>query len=252
MGAISPVVNFSCHLELRFLSMIFALLPLLQGLAAASSPHPEGPLLPERQCTSINAKPITEALDADGKPSWSRFYSVKNVCVAPRPEACGTRLEAGFDDDSSGDFDPLHALRQWVDLFESGCGGTPLEGVRKESTGLAFTVQHINSYNQESIQHQAASLLAMFGDAGEDKEMQKQLARVSSVVLPQYASREQLQDEMQWLTGMLGVVLPKCVNPKCKDNQRELHACAELAEPVCFDELIVHRQVSGLLALPGL
>lgn len=214
---------------------------------AASGPHPEGPLLPgERQCSAINAHPITGALDANGRPRWSRFYSVKNVCVAPRPDACGTRLEVGFDDGKAGDFDPLHALRQWMDLFESGCGGSPLEGVRKESTGLAFTVQHINAYNEESIQHQAAALLAMFGDAGEDKEMQKRLARVTSVVLPQYASREQLQGEMQWLTGMLGVVLPKCVSNKCKEGKRELHACAELAEPVCFDELIVHRQVRGL------
>jgi len=225
---------------------MLSLLLMSEGPALASLPHSDGPLVPgERQCAPIKAHPITEALDAKGGPNWSRFYSVKNVCVAPRPDACGTRLEAGFDDDDSGDFDPLNALRQWLDLFESGCGGTPLEGVRKESAGLAFTVQHINAYNEESIQHQAAALLAMFGDAGEDKEMQKKLARVTSVVLPQYASREQLAGEMQWMTGMLGVVLPKCVSNKCKEGQRELHACAELAEPVCYDELIVHRQVRG-------
>ena len=230
---------------------MLSLLLMSEGPALASLPHSDGPLVPgERQCAPIKAHPITEALDAKGGPNWSRFYSVKNVCVAPRPDACGTRLEAGFDDDDSGDFDPLNALRQWLDLFESGCGGTPLEGVRKESAGLAFTVQHINAYNEESIQHQAAALLAMFGDAGEDKEMQKKLARVTSVVLPQYASREQLAGEMQWMTGMLGVVLPKCVSNKCKEGQRELHACAELAEPVCYDELIVHRQVRGAPALP--
>ena len=233
---------------------MLSLLLMSEGPVLASLPDADGALVPaERQCAAIKAHPITEALDAKGRPNWSRFYSVKNVCVAPRAGwlGCGTRLEAGFDDDASGDFDPLNALRQWLDLFESGCGGTPLEGVRKESAGLAFTVQHINAYNEESIQHQGASLLAMFGDAGEDKEMQKRLARVTSVVLPQYASREQLAGEMQWLTGMLGVVLPKCVSNKCKEGQRELHACAELAEPVCFDELIVHRQVGPWSASHG-
>ena len=233
---------------------MLSLLLMSEAPALASLPDADGALVPaERQCAAIKAHPITEALDAKGRPNWSRFYSVKNVCVAPRAGwlGCGTRLEAGFDDDASGDFDPLNALRQWLDLFESGCGGTPLEGVRKESAGLAFTVQHINAYNEESIQHQGASLLAMFGDAGEDKEMQKRLARVTSVVLPQYASREQLAGEMQWLTGMLGVVLPKCVSNKCKEGQRELHACAELAEPVCFDELIVHRQVGPWSASHG-
>jgi len=233
--------------------MPLGLLLVSEGPALASLPLTDGALVPgERQCAPIKAHPLTEALDAKGRPSWSRFYSVKNVCVAPRPDACGTRLEAGFDeDDDSDDFDPLNALRQWLELFESGCGGTPLEGVREESAGLAFTVQHINAYNEESIQHQAAALFAMFGDAGDDKEMQKKLARVTSVVLPQYKGREQLAGEMQWLTGMLGVVLPKCVSNKCREGQRELHACAELAEPVCYDELIVHRQVGPWSASHG-
>lgn len=219
---------------------------LLLGEGAAS-PHAAGPLVPgERQCNVPTAEPITPAKDADGKLRWSRFYSVKHVCVAPRPKACGSRLEASFDQAEQGEFDPLHALTQWVDLFEAGCGGTPLEALRKESTGLAFTVQHINTYNQDSMQHQAASLLALYGDgnAGEDKEMQARLARATSVLLPQYSSKGQLQEEAQWLVDMLGVVLPKCVLPnKCKEGQRELQACNELAEPICFDELIVHRQV---------
>ena len=218
---------------------MLSFLLLGEAPAAASSPQP---LVPgERQCNTPSAEPVTDELDADGRPRWSRFYSVKDVCLAIRPEACGMRLDVGFGQDSD-DFDPLHALRQWVDLFEAGCGGTPLEAVRKAGTGVALTVQHINTYNQDSLQHQAASLLAMYADA--DKDMQTRLARTTSVVLPQYSSRVQLDDEMQWLEGMLGVVLPKCVLPnKCNDGQRELYACAELAEPTCFDELIIHRQV---------
>ena len=68
--------------------------------------------------------------------------------------------------------------------------------------------------------------------------------------MPQYKGREQLAGEMQWLTGMLGVVLPKCVSNKCREGQRELHACAELAEPVCYDELIVHRHVHPDIPIP--
>ena len=206
---------------------MLSFLLLGEAPAAASSPQP---LVPgERQCNTPSAEPVTDELDADGRPRWSRFYSVKDVCLAIRPEACGMRLDVGFGQDSD-DFDPLHALRQWVDLFEAGCGGTPLEAVRKAGTGVALTVQHINTYNQDSLQHQAASLLAMYADA--DKDMQTRLARTTSVVLPQYSSRVQLRElQLLELTVETNYELAK-LRLADYENEDEAEAMMKEAEQV--------------------
>ena len=73
-------------LPYREATAMLSFLLLGEAPAAASSPQP---LVPgERQCNAPIAEPITDELDADGRPRWSRFYSVKDVCLAIRPEPC--------------------------------------------------------------------------------------------------------------------------------------------------------------------
>jgi hypothetical protein len=190
---------------------------------------------------------IGSETDEKGKPRWSRFYTLRDVCVTTKPQTCGSVLPGGFGIDNSSVFEPLDALSEWLDVVPAGCKTAP-RNAERQGTGLAFTIQHYRAFQPDSILHQASSALALDWDAAFTRGMQPKLAHTSSVLLPQFASREQLETTAPWMTGMFDVVLPRCVLPHaCPDGKPQMRTCDNLTQSVCFDELLIHRQVGPFL-----
>ena len=201
-------------------------------------------------CTLSHPAGIGSDTDSTGKPRWSRFYTLRDVCVSSRPRWCGTQLDTGFGmtRHGSNNFQPLDATQKLLDIFPRNCTIKVPANARHEATGLAFTVQHFRTFKEDSILNQASSALSLDWDAAYTVGMLPKLAKTSTVLLPQFSTREQLETEAPWLVGMLDVVLPRCVLPHlCPGGRPELRACDNLTSPVCFDELLVHRQVGPWL-----
>ena len=209
-------------------------------------------VLPEASgdvCTLSHPPGIGSETDSKGKPRWSRFYTLRDVCVSSRPRWCGTQLDTGFGMTRQGSqqFQPLDTTQKLLDVFPRNCTIKVPDNARHEASGLAFTVQHFRTFQSDSILNQASSALSLDWDAAYTVGMMSKLAKTSTVLLPQFASREQLETDAPWLMGMLDVVLPKCVLPHMCPSGRQLRACDNLTQPVCFDELLVHRQVGPWL-----
>ena len=209
-------------------------------------------VLPEASgdvCTLSHPPGIGSETDPKGKPRWSRFYTLRDVCVSSRPRWCGTQLDTGFGMTRHGSqqFQPLDTTQKLLDVFPRNCTIKLPDNARHEASGLAFTVQHFRTFQSDSILNQASSALSLDWDAAYTVGMMSKLAKTSTVLLPQFASREQLETDAPWLMGMLDVVLPKCVLPHMCPSGRQLRACDNLTQPVCFDELLVHRQVGPWL-----
>ena len=200
-------------------------------------------------CTLSHPPGIGSETDPKGKPRWSRFYTLRDVCVSSRPRWCGTQLDTGFGMTRSGSkrFQPLDTTQKLLDVFPRNCTIKVPSNARHEATGLAFTVQHFRTFKADSILNQASSALSLDWDAAYTVGMLPKLAKTSTVLLPQFSSREQLESDAPWLVGMLDVVLPRCVLPHLCPNGRVLRACDNLTQPVCFNELLVHRQVGPWL-----
>ena len=206
----------------------------------------DGPSLTDDPCELPHPPGIGDENDLNGRSRWSRFYTLRDVCVTQKMQ-CGGTLPTGFGIDGSSRFNPLDAFQEWLDIVPAGCNNTGKD-VPREGTGLAFTVQHYRAFNPDSILHQASSSLSLDWDAAYTRGMQAKLAHTSSVLLPQFTSREQLEEKSPWLLGMLDVVLPRCVLPHlCTDGQPNLRSCENMSAPVCFDELLIHRQVGPWL-----
>jgi len=209
-------------------------------------------VLPEASgdvCTLSHPPGIGSETDPKGKPRWSRFYTLRDVCVSSRPRWCGTQLDTGFGMTRHGSqkFQPLDTTQKLLDVFPRNCTIKVPDNARHEASGLAFTVQHFRTFQSDSILNQASSALSLDWDAAYTVGMMSKLAKTSTVLLPQFSSREQLETDAPWLMGMLDVVLPKCVLPHMCPSGRQLRACDNLTQPVCFDELLVHRQVGPWL-----
>jgi hypothetical protein len=206
-------------------------------------------VLPEASgdvCTLSHPPGIGSETDSKGKPRWSRFYTLRDVCVSSRPRWCGTQLDTGFGMTRQGSqqFQPLDTTQKLLDVFPRNCTIKVPDNARHEASGLAFTVQHFRTFQPDSILNQASSALSLDWDAAYTVGM---MAKTSTVLLPQFSSREQLETDAPWLMGMLDVVLPKCVLPHMCPSGRQLRTCDNLTQPVCFDELLVHRQVGPWL-----
>ena len=209
-------------------------------------------VLPEASgdvCTLSHPPGIGSETDSKGKPRWSRFYTLRDVCVSSRPRWCGTQLDTGFGMTRQGSqqFQPLDTTQKLLDVFPRNCTIKVPDNARHEASGLAFTVQHFRTFQSDSILNQASSALSLDWDAAYTVGMMSKLAKTSTVLLPQFSSREQLETDAPWLMGMLDVVLPKCVLPHMCPSGRQLRTCDNLTQPVCFDELLVHRQVGPWL-----
>ena len=209
-------------------------------------------VLPEASgdvCTLSHPPGIGSETDPKGKPRWSRFYTLRDVCVSSRPRWCGTQLDTGFGMTRQGSqqFQPLDTTQKLLDVFPRNCTIKVPDNARHEASGLAFTVQHFRTFQSDSILNQASSALSLDWDAAYTVGMMSKLAKTSTVLLPQFSSREQLETDAPWLMGMLDVVLPKCVLPHMCPSGRQLRTCDNLTQPVCFDELLVHRQVGPWL-----
>ena len=200
-------------------------------------------------CTLPHPPGIGSETDPKGKPRWSRFYTLRDVCVSSRPRWCGTQLDTGFGMYRKGNqqFQPLDTTQKLLDVFPRNCTIKVPNNARHETSGLAFTVQHYRTFQADSILNQASSALSLDWDAAYTVGMMPKLAKTSTVLLPQFSSHEQLETDAPWLMGMLDVVLPKCVLPHMCPNGRQLRACDNLTQPVCFDELLLHRQVGPWL-----
>ena len=177
-----------------------------------------------------------EAIADERTDAWSRFYVVRDVCIKGR-QRCGSQPRNGFEREEQA-FNPLSVLEKWADIYELSCPGKPSDA-RREAKGLAFVVQHVDTFFPFNIAHQADSLLSLYSDMTSSSHMTERLANASSVLLPQFLSDESLH-AWPWLVDMLKVVLPNATT-----GERVMRTCEDLAArpPICFDELIVHRQM---------
>ena len=186
------------------------------------------------------------ALADERTDAWSHFYVLRDVCVSGRTR-CGTQPQNGFGDDDPV-FNPLSVFERWLDFYERGCPEKPKD-YRQEAFGLAFVVQHVDTFFPFNIGHQADSLLSLYSDMQLRPHVERRLAKASSVLMPQFANTSGLQTDWPWLVDMLKIVLPNTTD----GGERQLRACDELANrpPICFDELVIHRQVGPWINTGG-
>ena len=186
------------------------------------------------------------ALADERTDAWSHFYVLRDVCVSGRSR-CGTQPSNGFGDEDTV-FNPLSVFERWLDFYQRGCPEKPKDA-RNEAFGLAFVVQHVDTFFPFNIGHQADSLLSLYSDMLLRPHVERRLAKASTVLMPQFANSSGLPTDWPWLVDMLKIVLPNTTD----GSERQLRACDELANkpPICFDELVVHRQVGPWINTGG-
>ena len=186
------------------------------------------------------------ALADERTDAWSHFYVLRDVCVSGRTR-CGTQPSNGFGDEDTV-FNPLSVFERWLDFYQRSCPDKPKDA-RQEAFGLAFVVQHVDTFFPFNIGHQADSLLSLYSDMLLRPHVEQRLAKASTVLMPQFANSSGLQTDWPWLVDMLKIVLPNTTD----GSERQLRACDELANkpPICFDELVIHRQVGPWINTGG-
>ena len=224
---------------------------VLRQLQSEIPPEPEvltpPPLRPDPNINFDRGPCKSPAALADERTdAWSHFYVVRDVCVSGRTR-CGTQPSNGFGDNDAV-FNPLSVFERWLDFYERSCPELPKDA-RQEAFGLAFVVQHVDTFFPFNIGHQADSLLSLYSDMQLRPHVEQRLAKASTVLMPQFANSSGLQTEWPWLVDMLKIVLPN----KPDGSERQLRACDELANrpPICFDELVIHRQVGPWINTGG-